>query len=163
MPPFFFFPKDPAPVDDAPPEPRFWEKKPLSQMTAQEWELVCDTCGKCCLHKLQEEDSETLYYTNVACQLLDLESGRCSDYEGRQKIVPDCVKLTCQQVNTIRWLPATCAYRLLAQGQPLPPWHPLETGQPNSVHTSKMSVRGRAISEDDALSIEDHIVEWDDL
>lgn len=163
MAPFFSSSKHLAPVDISPLEPRFWEKKPLSQMNAREWELICDTCGKCCLHKLQEEDTGDLYYTNVACQLLDLASGQCSDYEGRQKIVPDCVKLTCQQLKTIRWLPATCAYRLLAEGQPLPPWHPLETGSQNSVHTSKMSVRGRAISEDDAFSIEDHIVDWDDL
>ncbi|GEO83016.1 hypothetical protein ROR02_31470 [Pararhodospirillum oryzae] len=115
------------------------------------------------MHKLQEEDTGVVYYTNVACELLDVHSGRCIDYARRWRTVPDCVKLSARHLDELTWLPETCAYRLLAQGMPLPPWHPLESGSPDSVHHAGMSVRGRTIPEDDAGPLEDHIVDWNDL
>ncbi|WP_041796016.1 YcgN family cysteine cluster protein [Pararhodospirillum photometricum] len=132
-------------------------------MTETEWESLCDGCGKCCLHKLQEEDTGHIHYTNVACELLDLASCQCADYVKRWDTVPDCVKLTPRLLHRLAWMPETCAYRLLARGEPLPPWHPLETGDPESVHRAGMSARGRAVSELDAGPLEDHIVEWSDL
>ncbi|MBE1237929.1 YcgN family cysteine cluster protein [Phaeovibrio sulfidiphilus] len=151
---------NPAPAG---PSPRFWETKALRDMTDAEWESLCDHCGKCCLHKLQHEETGEIFYTNVACHLLDLKTGQCSDYANRWKTVPDCIKLTADKLETIAWLPSTCAYRLLADGNPLPPWHPLETGTQRSVRKAKVSVRGRTISEHDAGPLDEHIVNWDDL
>ena len=138
----------------------FWKTKTLQEMTKQEWESLCDGCGKCCLHKLQYEDSDEVYYTNVGCRLLDLGTGRCAKYETRQKHVPDCVELSPQQLLTLTWLPSTCAYRLLSQGKELPKWHPLITGDPNSVHAAGQSIRGRAIPERRAKFLDHHIVTW---
>ncbi|AEO49900.1 hypothetical protein F11_17200 [Rhodospirillum rubrum F11] len=152
-----------SPDPSLPASERFWETKTLKEMTEAEWESLCDGCGKCCLHKLQEEDTGRIHHTNVACLLLDLHSCRCSSYETRWDTVPDCVKLIPKLVSRLKWMPETCAYRLLAAGQPLPPWHPLETGDPESVHRAGMSARGRSISEVEAGPIEDYIVEWGDL
>jgi uncharacterized cysteine cluster protein YcgN (CxxCxxCC family) len=138
----------------------FWKTKTLQEMTKQEWESLCDGCGKCCLHKLQYEDSDEVYYTNVGCRLLDLATGRCSKYETRQKHVPDCVELSPQQLLTLNWLPSTCAYRMLSRGKDLPKWHPLVTGDPNSVHAAGQSIRGRAIPERRAKFLDHHIVTW---
>jgi uncharacterized cysteine cluster protein YcgN (CxxCxxCC family) len=137
-------------------------------MTPSQWESLCDGCGKCCLHKLQEEDDDDgtpglVEHTNVACRLLDVGSCRCSKYETRFRFVPDCVQLTPDGVRGINWLPGTCAYRLVAEGQPLPWWHPLISGDPETVHEAGVSVRGRVISETRAGPLEHHIVEWPDL
>ncbi len=132
-------------------------------MTESEWESLCDGCGKCCLHKLQEEDTGRIHHTNVACLLLDLHSCQCSDYENRWDTVPDCVKLTPRLLSRLNWMPETCAYRLLANDMPLPDWHPLVSGDPDSVHRAGMSARGRSLSETDAGPLEDHIVAWSDL
>ena len=138
---------------------RFWETKTLEAMTRVEWESLCDGCGKCCLHKLEDEETGELHPTNVACRLLDRRSGRCSDYKHRHAYVPECVRLTPAKLRQLDWLPSTCAYRLLADGDPLPEWHPLITGDPESVHRSGESVRGWTVSEDDAGDLEHHLVE----
>lgn len=140
-------------VDD-----RFWKRKPLNEMSRREWEALCDGCGKCCVHKLEDEDDGTIYYTNVACRLMDPESCRCTDYENRRQRVPECVCLTPESVDTMTWLPDSCAYRLLALGKDLPDWHPLVSGDPYSVHTCGRSVRHRTISEAVAGELETHIV-----
>jgi uncharacterized cysteine cluster protein YcgN (CxxCxxCC family) len=141
---------------------RFWERKSLSQMTRGEWESLCDGCGKCCLVKLQDADTDEISYTDVACKLLDCDSCRCSDYDNRKKIVPDCVVLSVKLVGQLQWMPSTCAYRLLKEGKPLFWWHPLVSGDANTVHEAGISVRGRAISEtvvEDEELLE-HIVDW---
>lgn len=142
---------------------KFWETKTLAQMTHTEWESLCDGCGKCCLHKLQDEDTGELAFTNAACRLLDRETARCSDYAHRRIKVPDCVRLTAKSAAKFNWLPATCAYRLLAEGKPLFPWHHLVCGDPEAVHRAGISVRGRVVSEDKVIDLEDHIVAWTDL
>lgn len=136
----------------------FWKTKTLPEMTPEEWESLCDGCGKCCLHKLQYEDSGEVCYTDVACRLLDLATCRCGKYETRQKHVPDCVALSPQQMPA--WMPSTCAYRLLSHGKGLPRWHPLLTGDPDSVHAAGQSVRGRAVPEKRSRFLEHHIVAW---
>ena len=136
---------------------QFWEL-PLDALTKPEWEALCDGCGQCCLHKCEDEDTGAIYPTNVACRLLDIHAARCSDYKRRKSRVPDCVRLTPTLALTLPWLPATCAYRLRADDQPLPEWHYLLTGDPETVHTAGASVRGRAVSEDVAGPLEQHIV-----
>lgn len=138
----------------------FWRTKPLGAMTRAEWESLCDGCGRCCLHKLRDEDTGELGWTNVACRLLDIRSCRCSDYANRRARVPDCVKLTPKRVATIDWLPPTCAYRLVQEGQDLPWWHPLVSGDPETVHEAGVSVRGKAIGEREAGNLQAHIVAW---
>jgi hypothetical protein len=137
---------------------RFWETKSLAEMTQKEWESLCDGCGKCCTYKLEDEIAGVLYQTNVACRLLDLHSGQCSNYKNRKKYVKDCVQLTPDNVLSFNWLPATCAYVRLAKGQKLMSWHPLLTGDPESVHKAGVSIRGRMISEDDAGELDEHII-----
>ena len=139
----------------------FWLERPLESFTSGEWELLCDGCGKCCLHKLEDEETALVHYTDIACRLLDPETCRCSRYARRWKSVPDCLQLTPALVREISWLPGTCAYRLLSEGKPLPSWHPLVSGDPESVHRAGISTRGRVVSErnvDD--DYEDHIVTW---
>ncbi|HEV7264829.1 MAG TPA: YcgN family cysteine cluster protein [Falsiroseomonas sp.] len=138
----------------------FWRTRTLGQMTRAEWESLCDGCGRCCLHKLRDEDTGELGWTNVACRLLDTTSCRCSDYANRKARVPDCVKLTPKRVAAIDWLPPTCAYRLLAEGQDLPWWHPLVSGDPETVVQAGVSVRGKAIREREAGALADHITAW---
>lgn len=137
----------------------FWEVKTLRQMSRAEWESLCDGCGKCCVHKLEDEETGELYPTNVACRLLDRRSGRCSDYKHRKALVPECVRLVPEKLDEIDWLPSTCAYLLLHHGEALPEWHPLVTGDPESVHKAGMSVRGWTVSEDEAGDLEHHLVE----
>jgi uncharacterized protein len=141
----------------------FWETKQLGEMSGAEWESLCDGCGKCCLNKLEFEDTGEIAFTNVACKLLDLQSCQCSDYKNRKKHVPDCVKLSPKNIEKIRWMPATCAYRLIAEGKPLAPWHPLVSGDAETVHTSGISMRGRAISETrlsaDMDELEDYVLD----
>jgi len=138
---------------------RFWEEKSLRAMTREEWESLCDGCGKCCLHKLEDEVTGEIFPTNVACRLLDRRQGRCRDYKNRKSLVPDCVQLTANKLDHLEWLPKTCAYRLVADGQPLPEWHHLLTGSYESVHEAGASVRGWTVSEDDAGELEHHIVD----
>jgi uncharacterized cysteine cluster protein YcgN (CxxCxxCC family) len=127
----------------------FWQRKPLERMSATEWEALCDGCGLCCLQKLEDEDTGTIHYTDVACRLLDRKSCRCSDYANRHARVPDCVQLRPDNLAGIRWLPRTCAYRLLAEDKPLPPWHYLVCGDRGEVHRRGISRAGRMRSEDD--------------
>ena len=137
----------------------FWRTKTLSQMNRAEWESLCDGCGKCCVHKLEDEDTGELVPTSVACRLLDRRSGRCKDYRNRRAYVPVCVRLTPDKVTQLDWLPTSCAYLRLAQGEDLPDWHPLVSGDPESVHAAGQSVRGWTVSEDDVGDIEDFVVD----
>ena len=139
---------------------RFWDK-PIDALNREEWEALCDGCGKCCLHKLEDDDTGDVWRTNVACRLLDLTNGRCADYRHRKAMVPDCLRLTPRLVKQVPWLPETCAYRLRADGDPLPAWQYLECGDRDAVHRAKQSVVGRAISEVVAGPLEDHIVDAD--
>lgn len=136
---------------------QFWAL-PLDALNRAEWEALCDGCGQCCLHKAEDEDSGAIYPTNVACKLLDITSCRCSDYAHRKAQVPDCVRLTPRLAASLAWLPATCAYRLRAHGAPLPEWHPLISGDPDTVHRAGVSVRGKAIPEALAGPLEQHII-----
>ena len=145
----------------AKPATAFWRDKPLSAMSRTEWESLCDGCGKCCLHKVQDGPDGPVSYTNVACRLLDHDSIRCRQYPTRRRYVPGCVVLTPEAVAHYDWLPATCAYRLLDEGRDLPSWHPLVSGDPNSVHAAGASVRGRIVSEYEAGPLEHHLVDWD--
>lgn len=138
---------------------KFWEM-PLESLNRAEWEALCDGCGQCCLHKVEDADTGDYYRTNVACKLLDLKTARCSDYRYRRAYVPDCMRLTLRNVDSFDWLPETCAYRRRAQGKPLPDWHYLICGDREAVHRSDATVIGRVISETDAGPIENHIV-WD--
>ncbi len=138
----------------------FWQTKTLEEMTTEEWESLCDGCGRCCLHKLRYDEDDSLGFTNVACRLLDLETCRCSRYATRRRYVPDCVSLTPAELREIDWLPPSCAYRLVAEGKNLAWWHPLVSGDPNTVHEAGVSVRGRAISERDAGPLDHHLVDW---
>jgi uncharacterized cysteine cluster protein YcgN (CxxCxxCC family) len=140
----------------------FWKTKTLGQMTQAEWESLCDGCGKCCLNKLIDTDTEELFFTNVACRLLDTKSCQCTRYKDRSKVVKDCIPLTPRNVKTIRWLPDTCAYRLRGDGQPLPQWHYLMSGDRTTVHTRGPGVAGRVISETVAGPLEHHVVDWPD-
>jgi uncharacterized cysteine cluster protein YcgN (CxxCxxCC family) len=140
----------------------FWKSKTLEQMSPREWESLCDGCGRCCLNKLEDEDTGETHFTNVGCKLLDGETCRCKDYRNRQKHVRDCVRLTPRGVRRIVWLPPTCAYKLLADGRDLYWWHPLVSGDPETVHAAGVSVRGRTVSEDDfpVDRLEARIVAW---
>ena len=141
----------------------FWKTKTLAEMTEGEWESLCDGCGRCCLVKLEDEDTAKIYFTDVGCRLLDAQSCRCRDYENRSARVHDCVRLTAKNVGELNWLPPTCAYRLLANGGDLYWWHPLVSGDPETVHAANISVRARVSKDEDALPEEqltEHIVAW---
>ena len=125
----------------------FWKTKTLRQMSSSEWEALCDGCGKCCLIKLIDDLTDDLHYTTVACKLLDCDSCRCGDYNNRKKLVEDCVILSPRLVEELHWMPSTCAYRLIYERKDLYWWHPLVSGNPNTVHEAGISVKGRAISE----------------
>jgi uncharacterized cysteine cluster protein YcgN (CxxCxxCC family) len=146
-------------ADDTP----FWKRKTLEQMTPREWESLCDGCGRCCLNKLEEEGTEKIFFTDVACKLLNHDTCRCTDYKNRLKKVPDCVGLTPAEVRILDWLPPTCAYDLLAKGKDLYWWHPLVSGDPDTVHAAGISVRGRVGACESQVpdeELENWIVSW---
>ena len=142
-------------------EKPFWQTVKLADMTAAQWEAVCDGCAKCCLVKLQDDDSGEIVFTDIVCNLLDQQSCRCAHYEERTKLVPDCVKLSKDNLDKIDFMPPSCAYRLLHEGKDLPQWHPLVSGRADSVVEAGMSVKGRVIAEMafDGDS-EDRVVDW---
>ena len=137
----------------------FWETVPLEKMTRAQWESLCDGCGKCCVHKLEDDETGQLFPTNVACRLLDPRTALCKDYPNRKAHVPECVRLTPAKLDTIDWLPSSCGYLRVHRGQGLADWHPLVSGDPNSVHRAGISVRGKTVSEDDVGDLENHIIE----
>jgi uncharacterized cysteine cluster protein YcgN (CxxCxxCC family) len=146
-------------MDDVP----FWRRKALAEMTPDEWESLCDGCGRCCLNKLEDEDTGRVYYTDVGCRLLDGATCRCKDYQHRGELVEDCVRLSPDNVADLKWLPPTCAYRLVARGRDLYWWHPLVSGDPETVHAAGVSVRGRVAISEENISIEEYeerIVSW---
>lgn len=142
--------------------PQFWNDVPLEKLDRAQWEALCDGCGKCCLHKLEDEETGELHPTNVACRLLDRRSGQCSNYRHRHAFVPECIRLTPKRLREIDWLPSSCAYVLRAAGKPLPDWHYLVSGSRETVHEAGHSVRGWTISEDDAGELEYHLIDRDD-
>ncbi len=141
---------------------RFWERKTLKEMNAEEWESLCDGCGQCCLHKLEDEDTGDVYYTCVACRYLDTQKGGCKAYDDRLELVPECLNLTPEDVDEVHWLPKTCAYRLVAEGKPLYDWHPLISTKKDSVVKAGVSVTGRVYEEQKIPlgDLEDYIVHW---
>jgi len=153
-----------SPMPERSQDPRaFWRVKSLEEMTTAEWESLCDGCARCCLVKLEDEDSGEIHFTDLGCKLLDAETCRCRDYRRRRRRVPDCVKLTPEAVRKLSWLPVTCAYRLLAEGRDLAWWHPLVSGSPDTVREAGVSVRGRVAASERDAPIElwpEHIVSW---
>jgi uncharacterized cysteine cluster protein YcgN (CxxCxxCC family) len=141
----------------------FWKTKSLAEMTDREWESLCDGCGRCCLVKLEDEDTAKIHFTDVGCRLLDGQTCQCRDYANRTARVDDCVRLTAQNLGGLNWLPPTCAYRLVAAGQDLSWWHPLVSNDRDSVHAAGVSVRARVFADEDALpedKLADRIVSW---
>lgn len=139
---------------------KFWESKSLAQMTTAEWESLCDNCGKCCLVKLEDEDTGEIAFTSVVCNLIDLESCRCTRYSERCTLVPECIDLKQHDFAEYKWLPSTCAYRLLTDGKSLPDWHPLNSGTVETVKDAGVSISSYAIKESQIDDPEDHIIEW---
>jgi len=139
----------------------FWETKTLDELTPQEWEALCDGCAKCCVHKLQDDETGVIHYTCVACRLLDVNTCRCTHYENRHALVPGCAALSADHPEYFEWMPETCAYRLRYEGKPLPEWHPLVTGNPASVHAQGASARKKLIPESlaDEAHLEKYIVD----
>ncbi len=138
----------------------FWKTKKLTEMTTEEWESLCDNCGKCCLHKLEDEDTGQIHFTSVVCNLINLKTCRCTRYSERTRLVPECLDLKQHDFAEFNWLPATCAYRLLSDGKPLPDWHPLVSGTVKSVKEVGVSISSYAMKESEIDDLEDHIIEW---
>ena len=141
----------------------FWKRKTLEELNPAEWESLCDGCGRCCLVKLEDEDSGEIHFTDIACKLFDKETCRCADYAHRGRKVRDCIKLTPAKVRTLNWLPPSCAYRLVAEGRDLAWWHPLVSGSAASVHEAGVSVKGRIQESEKNVKLAnylDHIVAW---
>jgi uncharacterized protein len=140
----------------------WWHDKSLAELNETEWEALCDGCAKCCLHKLEDEDSGEVFYTKVRCRYLDEQTCRCTDYAHRSVLVPHCIALRAEDVHALDWLPSTCAYRLRANGQRLPQWHPLVSGDANTVYEAGVSIRGRAISDEYVHpdGFDEHVVQW---
>lgn len=147
-------------MHEHPPGTPFWRRKSLSEMSAEEWDQLCDGCAKCCLIKLEDADTGEISYTDIACRLLDLGVCRCMQYANRRRLVSDCVVLTAEKLAELDWMPSTCAYRLIAEGRDLPWWHKLVSGDPETVHRAGISVRGRVVPEDRGDDPEDRIVDW---
>lgn len=146
-------------------DPPFWRGRPLASLTETEWEALCDRCGRCCLIKLRDEDTDEVLFTDVACRMLDRATGRCTCYADRLDHVPDCVVLSPATVHKLDWMPSSCAYRRLRDGGDLPAWHPLRTGDPDSVRRAGVSVAGRVVDEDsvpDEDALIGHMVAWPD-
>lgn len=141
-------------------EPKFWEKRPLSALSKEEWEALCDGCAKCCLHRFEDIDTREIRFTNVCCRYLDQDSCHCTDYPNRSVNVPECVTVTLEVLDDPYWLPESCAYRLLAEGKPLYWWHPLVSGTRDSLTESANSICGRVVSELDADDLEYHMIDW---
>ncbi|WP_127956732.1 YcgN family cysteine cluster protein [Serratia microhaemolytica] len=139
-------------------QPAFWQQKSLDEMSEQEWESLCDGCGQCCLHKLIDEDTDQIYFTNVACNQLNIQSCQCRNYSRRFELEEDCIKLTRANMMTFEWLPASCAYRLIAEGKPLFPWHPLISGSKAAMHKARISVRYIAVRESEVEDWQQHII-----
>ena len=135
----------------------FWKSKTLEEMSDPEWESICDGCGRCCLVKLEDEDTGRYYATDIACRLLDTEACRCGNYADRQSLVPDCVRLTPKEARSLGWLPPTCGYRLLAEGKDLAWWHPLVSGTQATVIEAGVSVKGRVHCSEDEIAVEDFV------
>ncbi len=148
--------KSPAKKTEKP----FWQRKSLSEMNKAEWESLCDGCARCCLNKLENDSTGEIQYTDVACRLLDLDACRCVSYDDRKRYVPDCQILNPKNVKRLSWLPATCAYRLIDEGKGLHWWHPLVSGDPETVLEAGISVRGRVVSERDTDDLEGRVVGW---
>ena len=147
-------------MSDRVPQARpFWETVPLDRMSREQWESLCDGCGKCCVHKLEDDETGEIFPTNVGCRLLDVRTARCKDYPNRRAHVPECVRLTPAKLETIDWLPSSCAYLRVHRGQGLADWHPLISGDPDTVRRAGISVAGRIVSEDDVGDLENHIIE----
>ena len=138
----------------------FWKTKKLSEMTTEEWESICDSCGKCCLNKLEDEDTGEIYFTSVVCNLIDLDTCRCTRYSERCTLVPECIDLKQHDFSEYNWLPSTCAYRLLVDGKDLPDWHPLISGNKNSAQEAGVAISSYAMKESEIDDLEDHIIEW---
>jgi len=138
----------------------FWKEKPLSDMTREEWESLCDGCGKCCLHKLEDYDTGEIHHTDVSCRFLDPETIQCGKYLTRQRYVGNCVVMSPDLLSKLPWMPSTCAYRLVYEGKDLFDWHPLVSGTAGSVHAAGQSVKGRTVDEREAGDLEDHLVDW---
>ncbi len=142
------------------PDPDFWKHKTLAEMSPEEWEALCDGCARCCIYRLEDADTGAIHFTNVHCRLLDTATGRCTDYPNRSTRVSDCVTITLETLREPYWLPRSCAYRLLAEGRPLPDWHPLVSGDPDSVVRAGQRVCDRTLCEDEADELENHLVDW---
>ncbi|MRU16123.1 YcgN family cysteine cluster protein [Roseovarius sp. A21] len=150
------------PIDRSGLRPRFWETTPLNRMTQKEWEALCDGCGKCCLNKLEDEDTSEVALTRVACRLFDDTTCRCAQYPIRHQFVPECISLTAQNLELhLYWMPETCAYKRLHKGQPLYDWHPLISGTPDTVHEAGVSMQNRTVPEFEVSDDdwEDHVIE----
>lgn len=139
---------------------KFWELKSLTEMTTEEWESLCDNCGKCCLIKLEDEDSGEIVFTSAVCDLIDLDTCRCTRYSERCDLVPECIDLKQHEFAEYNWLPSTCAYRLLTDGESLPDWHPLISGSSESVKEAGVSISSYAIKESQVEDFEDHVIGW---
>lgn len=145
--------------------PNFWETKKLDEMSDEEWELLCDGCARCCLIKLEDEDTRELHFTNVSCYLLDIDACKCADYENRKLRVPECLRIRKMKPEEYQWLPETCAYRLLSEGKTLPEWHPLIAGSNTAIDAACIKVSGFAVSEDHVHpeQLEEHIIQLSEI